>query len=246
MSDPVQLPAIGGGAAAVTTANASALLSEGMSIGGPERFPAGVGQENPYMKAGTQPTLRIASHRGVLESQGHNRGRGDRREKQSRENSRERSRRCDRTNKEDPRRGGSSTVGVAETEYKKPKLDHDRKSDELMDAQGPPVFDLTQQDDDDENDTTVPPREKDGAGLGPYKHFDKHQPDEGITAPTPALGPAPATPLTHLVQQQQQQQTPIPPPWISDLLDSMATLHRKQDSTHSDVLDLVQKSRTRD
>ena len=160
MSDPVQLPAIGGGAAAVTTANASALLSEGMSIGGPERFPAGVGQENPYMKAGTQPTLRIASHRGVLESQGHNRGRGDRREKQSREKSRERSRRCDRTNKEDPRRGGSSTVGVAETEYKKPKLEHDRKSDELMDAQGPPVFDLTQQDDDDENDTTVPPREK--------------------------------------------------------------------------------------
>ena len=199
------------------------------------------------MKAGTQPTLRIASHRGVLESQGHNRGRGDRREKQSRENSRERSRRCDRTNKEDPRRGGSSTVGVAETEYKKPKLGHDRKSDELMDAQGPPVFDLTQQDDDDENDTTVPPREK-----------EKMAPDWDRTStltsinlmkasrhPHQPSGPAPATPLTHLVQQQQQQ-TPIPPPWISDLLDSMATLHRKQDSTHSDVLDLVQKSRTRD
>ena len=55
MSDPVQLPAIGGGAAAVTTANASALLSEGMSIGGPERFPAGVGQEKP-LHEGRHPT----------------------------------------------------------------------------------------------------------------------------------------------------------------------------------------------
>ena len=104
-----------------------------------------------------------------------------------------------------------------------------------MDALGPSVYDLTQQDDDDDDNEA--PKGKDGAGMGPYKHFDKQHEDDAIFAPTPALAAAPSTPLHHLVHQQlqmqQQQSAAPPPPWISDLLDSMATLHKKQDSTRT-------------
>ena len=236
MGDPVQLPAIGGGAALMNTAATIPASSANKPTDHPDR--SSVNQGNPYTRTSPHPNLRVASHQGVLESQGHNRGRGDRREKQSRENSRERSRRCDRSGKEDARKGGPAATGAIENAHKKLKKEHDRKSeDELMDAQGPSVYDLTQQDDDDDDDGAS--KERTGAGMGPYKHFDKQHEEDAITAPTPALAAAPSTPLHHLVHQQMQQQqsATLPPPWISDLLDSMATLHRKQDSTHSDVLE---------
>ena len=118
---------------------------------------------------------------------------------------------------------------MVEVEPKKPKLEHalqDTKDDELMDAAGPVMYDLTQQDDDEG------PKDP-SAGLGPYKHFENDEP-EGIAAPTPALGPAPVTPFPNLMLQQSENP---PPPWIVDLMDSMASLHKKQDNTHADVLE---------
>ena len=156
MGDPVQLPAIGGGATLMNTAAATPAAGA-TKPAVPDR--SSVVQGNPYSKISPYPNPRVVSHQGVLESQGHSRGRGDRREKQSRENSRERSRRCDRSGKEEARKGGPAAVGAIENEPKKLKKEHDRKSeDELMDAQGPSVYDLTQHDDDGDDDEA--PKEK--------------------------------------------------------------------------------------
>ena len=98
-----------------------------------------------------------------------------------------------------------------------------------MTAAGPPVYDLTQQDaDESENDAGH--SKQLGSGMGPYKVFGGIGGD-AIVAPTPTLAPAPTTPLAQLAQHGPA------PPWISDLLDSMATLHQKQDRTHVDVLE---------
>ena len=98
-----------------------------------------------------------------------------------------------------------------------------------MTAAGPPVYDLTQQDA-DESEHDEGHSKQLGSGMGPYKVFGGIG-GEAIVAPTPTLAPAPTTPFTRLAQHGPA------PPWISDLLDSMATLHQKQDRTHVDVLE---------
>ena len=166
-----------------------------------------------------------------------------------RESTRERSRRNERPARPDIREVREPR-GLLEGDLKKPKLEHDgdqtkhahsRDEDELMDAKGPPVFDLTQRDDDDDDGSGALCSDGDAvwkaSNLQKEKRFDfslaEGPPNGGdIIAPTPHLGPAPSTPLT-LVGQHQS----VAPPWISDLLESMATLHQKQDRTHADVLD---------
>ena len=110
-----------------------------------------------------------------------------------------------------------------------------------MDAKGPPVFDLTQRDDDDDDGSGALCADGDAVWKTSNLHADKRL-DSALTnglpgggdiiAPTPHLGPAPSTPITLIGQHQS-----VAPPWISDLLESMATLHQTQDRTHVDVLD---------
>ena len=225
MAESVQLPAIGSGdgvgaapAASSTRSNAPDVMVK------PERA------DDSRTPLECPHAARIASHQGVLENA--HRGRGERRDDQVRESTRERSRRIDRPSRRDDRAGKA-----AETEPKKARrddaaevaLNSNKGEDELMEAAGPTVYDLTQQDavdsDSEGNLTKLP-----GSGLGPYKVFNSASGD-GIVAPTPGLAPAPTTPLAQLAQHGPA------PPWISDLLDSMATLHQKQDRTHVDVLE---------
>ena len=233
MSEPVQLPPIGGGAPSAASSVAAT---------GDARHVNDVRHADSLK---CQHSTRIASHQGVLEN---TRGRGERRERQERESTRERSRRIERPTRPDIREARESR-GSLEGELKKPKLEHDsdlpkhahpRDEDELLDAKGPPVFDLTQRDEDDDGSGALSPDDDarwNASNLQKEKRIDFPLADgppngEGIIAPTPHLGPAPSTPLT-LVGQHQS----LAPPWISDLLDSMATLHQKQDRTHVDVLD---------
>ena len=165
--------------------------------------------------------------------------------------SRERSRRNDRPRKPDKR------SNEPQNELKKPKLDHvnQESEDELMEARSKAaspgkmsgrasVYDLTQADldSDHENESPVHTHARSSAEGGAYhpepgaNEPGGHKPESCIFAPTPRLG-APTTPLDQLRERAQLTHPAIPPPWISDLLDSMATLHTKQDRTHQDILE---------
>ena len=230
----MQLPPIGGGAPPVAAATTS--TSDARHVR----------DVQPVDLLRCQHSARIASHQGVLEN---TRGRGERRQRQERENTRERSRRNERPARPDIREVREPR-GLLEGELKKPKLEHEsdlskhahlRDEDELMDAKGPPVFDLTQRDDDDDDGSGALCADGDAVWKTSNLHADKRL-DSALTnglpgggdiiAPTPHLGPAPSTPITLIGQHQS-----VAPPWISDLLESMATLHQKQDRTHVDVLD---------
>ena len=182
----------------------------------------------------------LASHHGVLENSGPgSRGRAAHAGRASREEgrSRERSRRSDR-----PRKPDEILVPDPQAEAKKPKLEHPtlEPQDELMEARSKAlsplrsnadVYDLTQADHDSENEELrQPPKDK-----APYLS------DVNIYAPTPGIVGgvgAPTTPLDQLIGDAHKQNGgAVPPPWISDLMDSMAVLHNKQDRTHQDVLE---------
>ena len=68
MGDPVQLPAIGGGAALMNTAAATSAVGA-TKPAVPDR--SSVVQGSPYSKNSPVPNPRVVSHQGVLESQGH-------------------------------------------------------------------------------------------------------------------------------------------------------------------------------
>ena len=95
------------------------------------------------------------------------------------------------------------------------------------------VFDLTQADQDNSEDgnSSSPQRElgaRNPAGFGPCHPGDdrndvtENGQDAYIIAPTPRQG-APTTPLDDLIGRQQA----LPPPWISDLLDSIDILEKQ-------------------
>ena len=126
-------------------------------------------------------------------------------------NTRERSRRNERP----PRREARELTGPLEGELKKPKLEHEhdqtgpgnhRDEDELMDAKGPPVFDLTQRDDDDDEDNASGGSEGVASRTACNPLNDKkkdtfHAPigalgSDGIAAPTPQLGPVPGSQIS--------------------------------------------------